>query len=237
MNKTGAGTLVLSNTNGAGVSTPSNYYNNGTKVPAPKKGYKQTKVGVIPEDWEVTQIKDVTDYVDYRGKTPKKVESGILLVTARNIKQGYLDYNTSQEYIAEDDYSNVMSRGIPKRGDVLLTTEAPLGNIAQIDNENIALAQRVIKFRAKNDLDNTYLKYHFLSERFQQYLYSLAIGTTVLGIQGKQLHKMLIPVPPLKEQQKIAQILTTWDSAISKEEELIEAKETLQRATNRPKLG
>jgi len=194
-----------------------------------KEGYKQTKVGVIPDDWDVAQIKDVTDYVDYRGKTPKKVESGVLLVTARNIKQGYLDYDTSREYIAEDDYSNVMSRGMPKIGDVLLTTEAPLGNIAQIDNENIALAQRVIKFRAKDNFDNTYLKYHFLSERFQSYLYRLAIGTTVLGIQGKQLHKMLIPLPPLPEQQKIAKILTTWDSAISKQEELIKAKEELKK--------
>jgi len=198
------------------------------KVEVPK-GYKKTKVGVIPEDWEVVQIKDVTDYVDYRGKTPKKVENGIVLVTARNIKQGYLDYETSQEYIAKDDYFNVMSRGIPKNGDVLLTTEAPLGNVAQIDNENIALAQRVIKFRAKNSLKNTYLKYHFLSEKFQSYLHRLAIGTTVLGIQGKQLHKMNIPLPPLKEQQKIAEILTTWESAISKQEELVKAKEELKK--------
>ncbi|MCB4780974.1 MAG: restriction endonuclease subunit S [Sulfurovum sp.] len=193
-----------------------------------REGYKQTKVGVIPEDWDVLRIKEVTDYVDYRGKTPKKVENGTLLITARNIKQGYLDYETSKEYIAEDDYSNVMSRGTPKIGDVLLTTEAPLGNIAQIDNENIALAQRVIKFRGKDNLDNTYLKYHFLGNNFQAYLNRLAIGTTVLGIQGKQLHKMLIPVPPLKEQQKIAQILSTWDDAISKQEELIVAKEQLK---------
>jgi len=192
-------------------------------------GYKQTKVGVIPEDWDVVKIKDVTDYVDYRGKTPKKVENGILLVTARNIKQGYLDYETSKEYIAKDDYLNVMSRGVPKIGDVLLTTEAPLGNIAQIDNENIALAQRVIKFRAEDDLDNTYLKYHFLSNKFQAYLLRLAIGTTVLGIQGKQLHKMLIPLPALKEQQKIAQILSTLDNAISKQEALIKAKEELKK--------
>jgi type I restriction enzyme S subunit len=192
------------------------------------QGYKKTKVGVIPLEWEVVKLQEVTSYVDYRGKTPKKVSNGIILVTARNIKQGYLDYETSKEYIDEDDYHNVMSRGMPQLEDVLLTTEAPLGNIAQIDNENIALAQRVIKFRGKDNLDNRYLKYHFLSEKFQQYLYRLAIGTTVLGIQGKQLHKMLIPLPPLKEQQKIAKILTTWDDAISKQEELIKAKEQLK---------
>lgn len=55
------------------------------------KGYTQTDVGVIPEDWEVVPIIQVTNYVDYRGKTPKKTGSGIFLVTAKNIRFGYID--------------------------------------------------------------------------------------------------------------------------------------------------
>jgi len=190
-----------------------------------RQGYKQTKVGVIPLDWDVAKINEITNYVDYRGKTPTKTSSGIFLVTAKNIKKGYIDYDSSKEYVNVNDYSNVMSRGLPKINDVLLTTEAPLGNVAQINNVNIALAQRVIKFRAQKNLNNTYLKYHFLSDIFQSYLYRMAIGTTVLGIQGKILHKMRIPLPPLKEQEKIAEILTTWDSAISKQEELIKVRQ------------
>lgn len=61
-----------------------------------------------------------------------------------------------------------MSRGLPKVGDVLITTEAPCGNVAQIDNEKIALAQRVIKYRAKKELDNTFLKYEFLCTSFRK---------------------------------------------------------------------
>jgi len=190
-----------------------------------REGYKQTKVGVIPSDWDVVRINEITNYVDYRGKTPNKTNSGIFLVTAKNIKKGYIDYESSKEYVSINEYSNVMSRGLPKINDVLLTTEAPLGNVAQINNVNIALAQRVIKFRAQEKLNNTYLKYHFLSDIFQSYLYRMAIGTTVLGIQGKILHKMKMPLPPLKEQEKIAKILTTWDSAISKQEELIKVKQ------------
>ena len=69
---------------------------------------------------------------------------------------------------------------------------------------------------------------YFLSNRFQSYLYRMAIGTTVLGIQGKELHNMSISIPPLKEQEKIAEILTTWDEAISLHVKLIEEKEQLK---------
>ena len=112
-----------------------------------KQGYKQTKVGIIPEDWEVVKIKEATSYVDYRGKTPTKTDNGVFLVTAKNIKQGFIDYQASLEFVSETEYHEIMRRGMPKIGDILITTEAPLGNVAQIDKENIALAQRVIKFR------------------------------------------------------------------------------------------
>ena len=193
-----------------------------------KQGYKQTKVGIIPEDWEVVKIKEATSYVDYRGKTPTKTDNGVFLVTAKNIKQGFIDYQASLEFVSETEYHEIMRRGMPKIGDILITTEAPLGNVAQIDKENIALAQRVIKFRAKKNVKNDFLKHYFLSNRFQSYLYRMAIGTTVLGIQGKELHNMSISIPPLKEQEKIAEILTTWDEAISLHVKLIEEKEQLK---------
>ncbi len=101
------------------------------------------------DDWSNSEINNILNYVDYRGKTPEKVENGILLITAKNIKFGYIDYEVSKEYINPKDYNEVMRRGLPKKGDILITTEAPLGNVAQIDNENIALAQRVIKYSAK----------------------------------------------------------------------------------------
>ncbi|QLB40362.1 restriction endonuclease subunit S [Mannheimia pernigra] len=157
---------------------------------------------------------EVCDYVDYRGKTPKKVENGIYLVTAKNIKRGFIDYEVSKEYISENDYDEVMRRGLPKIGDVLITTEAPCGNIAQIDNENIALAQRVIKYRSKdnNVLSNDFLKHYLLGDDFQRLLLQSATGGTVKGIKGSTLHKLCIPIPPLTEQQKIVNILDKFDN-------------------------
>ena len=152
------------------------------------------------------------DIVDYRGKTPKKTNEGIFLVTAKNIRKGYIDYEKSQEFISEQDYAEVMRRGMPKVGDVLITTEAPCGNVAQVDDENIALAQRVIKYRPKdNRLDSTFLKYILLGEEFQTKLNSKATGGTVKGIKGSILHKLTIPLPSIEEQRKIVKILDRFN--------------------------
>ena len=185
------------------------------KIFSQKLRFKDENGNNYPE-WEERKIKDITSYVDYRGKTPPKTERGIFLVTAKNIKMGYIDYSSSQEFVSTKDYNDIMKRGKPRIGEVLLTTEAPLGNVAQVDKENIALAQRVIKFRGKEEvIDNTFLKYSFLSEKFQSKLKNNAIGTTVLGIQGKVLHELSLNIPiSLEEQKKIADFLSAIDNKI-----------------------
>ncbi|MFC3906648.1 restriction endonuclease subunit S [Clostridium disporicum] len=186
------------------------------------KNVPKLRFNGFSDEWEVKKLDEVTTYVDYRGKTPPKTEKGIFLVTAKNIKMGYIDYNVSQEFIAKESYKESMRRGLPKIGDVLLTTEAPLGNVAQVDRDDIALAQRVIKFRGiEGELNNAYLKQYFISGIFQNALMNKAIGTTVLGIQGKVLHKMLIKFPSMEEQEKIASFLTKVDRLIEKQDEKI----------------
>lgn len=197
-----------------------------------KEGYQQTEVGVIPEDWEVKKLMEVVDYVDYRGKTPPKQESGIILVTARNIRDGFIDYESSQEYVSEAEYDKIMRRGKPEIGDVLITTEAPLGNVAAVDNKNIALAQRVIKYRAKSKkLNQDYLKYYLLSEKFQRILQDNSSGSTAQGIKGSLLHTLPIVIATEKEQRSIAQALSDVDALIAALEKAIAKKRALKTAT------
>ena len=182
----------------------------------PHTEFQDSVYGSIPAVWTILKINEVLSYVDYRGKTPPKVESGFFLVTAKNVKSGYIDYESSKEYIPESLYDEVMSRGTPKLGDVLFTTEAPMGNIALVDNQDVAIAQRIIKFRPKSwrQLNNIYLKYFFLSPAFKKELDFNGTGSTVKGIKGKRLHVMKIAIPPIKEQIKIARILLTVDKKI-----------------------
>lgn len=174
---------------------------------------------------------EVCNYTDYRGKTPKKEKNGIFLVTAKNIKNGYIDYNCSKEYISPNDFENVMRRGKAKKGDVLFTTEAPCGHVAQVDNEFIALAQRIIKYdsKDKSQLDNAYLKYVLLSKQFQNKLNNASNGSTVRGVKGSILHQLKIPVPLLGEQQKIINILDKFDKLVNDISEGLPAEIELRR--------
>lgn len=199
--------------------------NKNQHIPA---GYKSSPLGIIPEDWEVKRLGEACDYVDYRGKSPNKSDNGIFLVTAKNIRNGYIDYEISKEFIPYDDFEVTMRRGKAQIGDVLITTEAPLGHIAQIDNPSIALAQRVIKYRGKRGLSNTYLKYYLMSDSFQTILAANATGSTALGIKGSRLHQLPIIIPSITEQDNIISVLSLWDTAISKQTALIE-KLTLRK--------
>ena len=166
------------------------------------------------EEWKQYRLIDVLDtLIDYRGKTPKKTSSGVPLITAKIIKKGRIE--TPTEFISVDDYDSWMVRGFPKVGDVVLTTEAPLGEVAQLDDANIALAQRVVTLRGKSDvLDNTYLKYYFLSNVGQQRLKARETGTTVTGIKQSELREVIVDVPPYKVQVGIAKALKSLDDKI-----------------------
>ena len=91
--------------------------------------------------------------IDYRGKTPRKTSSGIPLITAKVVKGGRI--KTPTEFIAIEDYDFWMRRGIPRLGDVLITTEAPLGEVAQLCQQRVALAQRLILLRGKLEVCST----------------------------------------------------------------------------------
>ena len=180
--------------------------------------------------WENHQLEKVMDsIIDYRGKTPTKQPHGIPLVTAKIIKNGRID--DPSEYIAEEDYDQWMRRGIPKESDVVITTEAPLGEVAQLDGRKIALAQRVITLRGKADiLNNTFLRYLMQSSGVQHQLETRASGTTVLGIKQSELRKILLPIPPLPEQKAIAHILGTLDDKIELNRQTNKTLESIARA-------
>lgn len=174
---------------------------------------------------------DVCDYVDYRGKTPTKTDSGVFLVTAKNVKDGYIDYGASQEYISEDDYEEVMHRGKPEIGDVLITTEAPCGNVAQVNRADIALAQRIIKYRGQSNIvDNTYLKYYLLSPKFQNILNAKSSGGTVKGIKGSILHQQEIKYSKYEEQFKIGSYFNNLDDLITLHQQKITLLTKLKKA-------
>ena len=165
-------------------------------------------------EWKEYILEDVIEkFIDYRGKTPRKTSFGIPLMTAKIIKGGRLLEPT--EYIAKEDYFDWMTRGFPEINDVLLTTEAPLGEVALVKDKNVALGQRIITLQTRKDLcDSVFLKYYLQSFEGQATLQSRASGSTVEGIKSAELKKIEISLPPLTEQKNIALILFNLDNKI-----------------------
>ncbi|HEX9080875.1 MAG TPA: restriction endonuclease subunit S, partial [Holophagaceae bacterium] len=161
-------------------------------------------------------IEEATErIIDYRGKTPPKTESGIRLITAKVVKGGQI-HDEPAEYIAEDYYNEWMRRGLPQKLDVLLTTEAPLGEVAILRKDaRVALAQRIILLRANSGLlDPRFLFYALQSDFCQGELKARASGTTVLGIKQSELRKVRVPIFLLPAQRRIAGILSAYDDLI-----------------------
>lgn len=165
-------------------------------------------------EWKEYILEDVIDkFIDYRGKTPRKTASGIPLMTAKIVKSGRLLNAT--EFIALEDYETWMSRGFPEVDDVLLTTEAPLGEVALIKDKNVALGQRLITLQTKKDVCNSvFLKYYIQSNEGQSILQARASGSTVEGIKAAELKKIVISLPTLPTQRSIANILSSLDNKI-----------------------
>lgn len=193
--------------------------------------FQDSELGQMPQGWRALLLEDAMDsIIDYRGKTPRKTAFGVPLITAKIVKKGRIE--SFEEYISPDDYDSWMSRGLPKAGDIVMTTEAPLGEIAQLDERKVALAQRVITLRGKRDiLENTFLRYLMQSPDFQNDLQGRGSGTTVIGIRQSELRRIPLSLPPIEQQQAFARIVvpmtTRIDSNWRESERLAAARDAL----------
>lgn len=161
----------------------------------------------VPDRWAWARLGDIAKFIDYRGKTPTKTGNGIRLITAKNVRMGYLKEHPA-EFIASGDYDSWMTRGLPRLDDVLFTTEAPLANVALFNfTEPIALAQRIICLSPYKGLLGEYLTYSLMAPLLQAAIITSATGTTVSGIRATELKKIPIPIPPVSEQRRIADLL------------------------------
>jgi type I restriction enzyme S subunit len=118
-----------------------------------------------------------------------------------------------------------MTRGFPRKGDVLFTTEAPLGNVAQVIDENIALAQRVLTLQTNPKLLSDFLFYLLMDFSIRRQFEYLSSGSTVTGIKQSQFRNIYIKFPDKVEQKKIVDAIRKLDCALfTKERQLKKLK-------------
>lgn len=151
-------------------------------------------------------LKNCTKFIDYRGKTPEKCSMGIRLITAKNVRMHNLNFEPA-EFIPEENFDKIMTRGFPKSGDILFTTEAPLGYVCVIPEmkEKFCVGQRLITIVPDERINSIYLEYFMSSEYFQDKIWRNSSGSTVKGIKSRFLEKLFVSIAEKSKQNSSAQ--------------------------------
>ena len=190
------------------------------------------------DDWEQRKLLDcIQKITDFRGRTPKKLgmdwsEEGYLALSALNVKDGYIDFNQDVHYGNQELYDKWMTGNELHKGQVLFTTEAPMGNVAQVpDNRRYILSQRTIAFEVKNKLiTENFLATVLRTPTVFADLTALSSGGTAKGVSQKSLASVEIRLPKdLNEQEKIANTFYNLDHLITLHQRKCEETKKLKK--------
>jgi len=158
----------------------------------------------LPVGWANIEFGKGITIIDYRGRTPPYSFHGIPHIRSSNIRNGKVLLN-GLKYISNEAYDKYMTRGFPKKGDLLFTTEAPMGEIALIPDFLFSVAQRLLILSpVENCLDSKFLLYQIMSADFQSKIRIKGTGTTVTGVSSRNLKPVQILIAPIFEQRRIA---------------------------------
>jgi len=200
------------------------------------EGYKDSPLGIIPKEWEVKRLGDLGAFSKGKGVPKDKIidkgYKGYKCLTygdiytkydivMKNVKS-FIDAGTAEE-----------SQEIQK-GDILFTSSGEtledIGKaIVYLDDENGYAGGDIIIFKNSEPINSLWLSYFLNSSTANSQKYKMGQGHSVVHIYSSQLEKLKILLPPLPEQQKIAEILSLWYEAIEKQTQLIAQLETRKR--------
>jgi type I restriction enzyme S subunit len=192
-----------------------------------EKGYKQTEIGVIPEDWEVTKIGSIAEVIG--GGTPS--------TTINQFWGGAINWYTPTEvggtkYLLESKrklttsgLKNSSARILPI-GTILMTSRAGIGDLGILSIES-ATNQGFQSLVALSNVNNEYLYYLMLTQK--SVLLQNASGSTFLEISPSKVKSIVVPLPTLPEQTAIANSLSDMDALIAQTSTLIEKKKAIKQ--------
>ena len=186
-----------------------------------KTTYKQTELGLIPEDWEVKEVKKIAKIYDGTHSTPNYVDYGIPFYSVEHITSNNFK-NT--KFISEEVFFNENKRVKLERGDILMSRIGDIGTAKYIDwdvNASFYVTLALFK-KITEKIDFKFITFSINSSVFAKELHKRTLHVAFpKKINLGDIGKCKIPLPPLPEQKKIADCLSNWDSAIEKQSALI----------------
>ena len=204
-----------------------------------KQKCPEVRFNSFTKGWEQSNFLDnIQNIIDYRGRTPKKLgmdwsKSGYLALSALNVKNGYIDPRIDAHYGDEKLYQKWMSGNELRKGQVLFTTEAPMGNVAQVpDDTGYILSQRTIAFNTeKTKISDNFLAVLLGSPNVFNRLSELCSGGTAKGVSQKSLSTLEVIFPTeLNEQERIGNFFQNLDQSIALQEKKLTQTQNLKKA-------
>jgi type I restriction enzyme S subunit len=178
--------------------------------------FKDSLVGRIPKDWDVSSLAALTQYITYGFTNPMPTtKDGPWMITAFDIANGKICYGQAR-HTSEKAYKNDLTqKSKPNLGDILITKDGTLGRIAVVDRTGICINQSVACLRPLLDTDVRFLVHYLRSDIGQERMLADAGGSTIKHLYITKLAQMEVPVPPREERTRISDILDTIDSTIA----------------------
>lgn len=173
---------------------------------------------IFPESWQICPANSVcAEIVDCLNKTAPTVEgdTGFRMIRTTNVRHGRVDVEDTR-FVEEAVFNKWTRRALPRRGDVILSREAPLGEVGMLRSDAKAfLGQRTMLYRADpKKLDQHYLFYQMVGPYVQAVIQGQGQGSTVAHLRVPDAETLPIPVAPLSTQRKIAAVLAAYDDLI-----------------------
>lgn len=187
---------------------------------------------------EINLLDSIERIIDFRGRTPKKLgldwsPAGYRALSALNVKQGYIDFSIDPHFGDQELYDKWMSGSELHQGQVLFTTEAPMGNVAQVPNtDKYILSQRTIAFITKSEIiAEDFLAVLLRSPKVFRELSALSSGGTAKGVSQKTLANLNVSIPTdLVEQAAIGNYFQKLDALINQHQQQITKLNNIKQA-------
>jgi len=178
--------------------------------------FKTADVGIVPEAWDVEELRYFLDLITYGFTNPMPdSDEGPWKLTAKDVVNGRINYGTARRTTIEAFKSKLTDKSRPRVGDVLLTKDGSIGRVAVVDRDGVCINQSVALLRPKKNINPEFLKYLLISPHYQRVMEGDSDGSTIKHIYITRVDKMQVAVPPLAEQSEILKVVGTIDDRIT----------------------
>lgn len=199
------------------------------------KGFKETELGIIPNDWEVKTLGEILVFKNGLNSDKSSYGSGVKFINIMEIiNNNVLNYSNIPGEI--DVSAELIKKNIVKKGDLIFNrTSETIEDIGlasvYLDDERVVFGGFVIRGTFVDDcFNNSYKKFCFRSYLLRKQIIKFGQGAIRSNIGQGDLSKVKIPIPPIPEQIAIADCLSTWDKAIELQSNLIYDKQNQKDA-------